>query len=133
MIKTNKDIPIGAIATSKRGNKYLILADDAGQRGLFTKTGTWMRFNGDGLTFGKNGDTLQTIQHFDTLPPLDAVSEAIKMMYTGRAASAHIATIYTAEDPRVTAAKDALAALDAQSDEMTKKRASLLDTIRRYS
>lgn len=125
-IKTNKDIPVGSIVTSKRGNKYLVLADDAGQRGLFTKTGTWMRFNGDALTFGKNGDTIQTIQQFDTLPTLDAVSEGLKMMYTGRAASAPLTTIYTAEHPAVTEAKGVMADCEA-------KMQAAMDTIRRYS
>ena len=50
-IKNNKDIPVGAIVTSTKGNTYLVLADDAGQRGLFIKSGTWIRFTGVGRTF----------------------------------------------------------------------------------
>lgn len=113
MIKNNKDIPVGAVVTTDNGAKYIVLVDDAGQRGLFTKTGTWRRFDGDTLNINK-ASAIDTIQIFDTLPPLDAVSEAIKMMYTGRAACAHLATIYTAEDPAVTAAKKRMAELDAE-------------------
>lgn len=115
MIKNNKDIPVGAIVTSDKHNTYMVAVDDAGQRGLFTKTGTWLRFNGDALAFGKNGDgSIDSIKVFDTLPPLDALSEAIKMMYTGRPATSHMATIYTSEDPAVTEARKSLATLQAQ-------------------
>lgn len=117
MIKFNKDIPVGAIVTSNKGNQYIVAVDDAGQRGLFTKSGTWFRFGGDDLSFGKNDSgTIDKIQIFDTLPPLDALSEAIKMQYTGRAPTAHLSTIYTAEDPRYTAAKDAYAKAQAAAD-----------------
>lgn len=119
MIKTNHDIPVGAIVTSKKNNTYIVMVDDAGQRGLFTKTGTWFRFNGDELTFGKGFDGIQTIKIFDTLPPLDALSEGVKMMYTGRPACAHTCTIYNAEDPRVTDAKRKMQDL---ADEMARQQ-----------
>lgn len=133
MIKTNKDIPVGSIVISKKGNKYLVLADDAGQRGLFTKSGTWMRFIGDTLTFGPgNPGEVKEIKQFDTLPVLDAVSEGIKMMYTGRAPRATMVTIYTAEPAEVTAAKAALAAMKAEDADRDARRRALEATISRY-
>lgn len=109
MIKNNKDIPAGAIVTSTKGTKYLVLVDDAGQRGLYTKTGTWMRFVGDTLTFGKNGDsTVKSVQIFDTLPTLDAISEGIKMIYTGRPACAKLTEVYSLEPDYVTEARKAM-------------------------
>lgn len=115
-IKFNKDIPVGAIVTSTKKNKYLVCVDDAGQRGLFTKTGTWFRFNGDGLVFGKNDSgVIDKIDAFDTLPPLDALSEGIKYIYTGRTPCAHMTTVYTREDPAVTEARKALATAEAEA------------------
>jgi len=111
-IKNNKDIPAGAIVTSEKGHQFLVLVDDAGQRGLFTKSGTWHRFDGDSLTFAK-GSKIQTIQAFDTLPPLDAISEGVKLLYTGRASVAPLSTVYTAKSLRVLAAEKAIA--DARS------------------
>ena len=118
MIKNNKDIPEGAIVTTDNGVKYIVLVDDTHQRGLFTKTGTWRRFDGDSLSISK-ASSIDNIQIFDTLPPLDAISEAIKMMYTGRASCAHLTTIYTAEDPAVTAAKARLAEIDTERKNLT--------------
>lgn len=113
-IKTFKDVLPGAIVTSKQGNKYVVLCDDAGNRGLFTSSGTWIRPNDGELTFGKNHMAVQSIQDFDTLPVLDRVSEGLKYIMTGRHACAPLSTIYTAEDPRVTAAKAEVARLNAE-------------------
>lgn len=114
-IKTCKDIPVGAIITSDKNNTYVCMVDDAGQRGFFTSKGTWYRASETGLAFGKNNTgKIAKIQIFDTLPPLDALSEACKLMWNpARPACATLKTIYTAEDPRVTAAKKALADAEA--------------------
>lgn len=114
-IKTCKDIPVGAIITSDKNNTYVCMVDDAGQRGFFTSKGTWYRASETGLAFGKNNTgKIAKIQIFDTLPPLDALSEACKLMWNpARPACATLKTIYTAEDPRVTAAKADIAAAEA--------------------
>lgn len=125
-IKNNKDIPVGAIVTSTKGNTYLVLADDAGQRGLFSKSGTWMRFNGEGLSFGKKGDgEIKTIKAFDTLPPLDAISEGIKYLYTGRGLCAAMTTVYENEPDCVREARATLASAE-------KAVAAAKDIIARY-
>lgn len=117
-IKGNKDIPLGAIVTSEKGHTFLVGVDPAsGQRGLFTAKGTWHRFDSDdAMTFAK-GSKINKIEVFDTLPPLDALSEGIKFMYTERRACAHLETVYTAKSPRVLAAEraieDARAAIDS--------------------
>lgn len=112
-IKTFKDVLPGSIVTSKQGNLYVVLVDDAGNRGLFSSRGTWIRPNDGELTFGKNHMTVDKIQDFDTLPILDRVSEGLKYMFTDRHACAPLTTVYTAEDPRVTQAKKALADAEA--------------------
>ena len=134
MIKNNKDIPVGAIVTSDKKNTYIVAVDDAGQRGLYTKTGTWFRFDGDGLSFGKNqSGTIDKIQVFDTLPALDALSEALKMQFTGRAPSANLTTVYTREDPRVTEAKAAKATLLSQKSAIDRQMYDLDQFIARNS
>lgn len=103
-IKTFKDVLPGAIVTSAQGNKYVVLVDDAGNRGLFTPKGTWIRPNENSLTFGKNRMAVSKIEDFDTLPVLDRVSEGIKYIFTDRYNCAPLTTVYSAEDPRRTAA-----------------------------
>ena len=118
MINTFKDVLPGAIVTSTQGKKYVVLVDDAGNRGLFTDKGTWIRPNDGELTFGKNRMGVQMIQDFDTLPVLDRVSEGLKYIFTGRANCAPLAISYTAEDPRVTEARAQMARLkDAMAEQ----------------
>lgn len=112
-IKTFKDILPGAIVTSKQGNTYVVLVDDAGNRGLFTSKGTWIRPNDGELTFGKNHMAVDKVMDFNTLPVLDRVSEGLKYIFTDRDACSPLTTVYTAEDPRVTAAKADLARAEA--------------------
>lgn len=119
-IRTFKDVLPGAIVTSDQGKKYVVLTDDAGNRGLFGANGTWIRPNDGELTFGKNHRKVDKIQDFDTLPVLDRVSEGIKYIYTGRDACAPLTTVYTAEDPRVTAAK---AKMDTLVRQMAEQQA----------
>lgn len=113
-IQTFMDVLPGAIVTSTQGKRYVVLADDAGNRGLFGEKGTWIRPNDGELTFGKNHMGVQSIGVFDTLPVLDQISEGIKYIYTNRAACAPLTMVYTAEDPRVTEAKAKVAALQAE-------------------
>lgn len=124
-INTFKDVLPGAIVTSSQGKEYVVLVDDAGNRGLFTSKGTWIRPNDGELTFGKNHMTVQSIQDFDTLPVLDRVSEGLKYIFTGRANCAPLATSYTAEDPRVTAARQ-------EADRLRQRLAEQEAIIRRY-
>lgn len=118
MINTFKDVLPGAIVTSAQGKEYVVLVDDAGNRGLFTQKGTWIRPNDGELTFGKNHMNVQKIEDFDTLPVLDRVSEGLKYIFTGRATCAPLAVSYTAENPRVAEARAEMArlreAMDAQ-------------------
>jgi hypothetical protein len=127
MIKTNKDIPAGAIVTSKNNKQYVVYVDQAGQRFLLLPNGKFYRFNGDTLTFDGTG-SVSKVQVFDTAPEADQFSEAVKAIILGGklAPTAVLKTIYTAEDPRVTQAKKDLAALEARG-------ADLRATIARYS
>lgn len=113
VVKSWKDVLPGAIVKSKRGNTYVLLSDSEGNRAVYTSKGTYLRVNDDDLTIGKNHDPIQSIAIFDATPVLNAISEGIKMVYTGRPACATLVTIYTAEDPRVTAAKADIAAAEA--------------------
>lgn len=115
-IHTFKDVLPGAIVTSAQGKQYVVLADDAGNRGLFGPNGTWIRPNDGELTFGKNHMGVKCIEAFDTLPVLDQISEGIKFIYTNRGQCAPLSPIYTAEDPRVTEAKAKIAAMQAEID-----------------
>lgn len=99
-IKTFNDILPGSIVTSSGGTDYVVLCDDAGNRGLFSAKGTWIRPNDGELTFGKRRTAVSKIREFDTLPVLDRISEGIKYLYTDRRACAPLSTIYTSEDPR---------------------------------
>lgn len=112
-IQNFMDILPGAIVTSAQGKQYVVLADDAGNRGLFSEKGTWIRPNDGELTFGKNRMKVQKVEVFDTLPVLDQISEGIKYIYTDREC-APLTTVYTAEDPRVVEAKAKMIALQAE-------------------
>lgn len=124
-INTFKDVLPGAIVTSSQGKEYVVLVDDAGNRGLFTSKGTWIRPNDGELTFGKNHMAVAKIEDFDTLPVLDRVSEGLKYIFTGRANCAPLAISYTAEDPRVTAARQ-------EADRLRQRLAEQGAIIRRY-
>lgn len=113
-IQNFMDILPGAIVTSAQGKQYVVLADDAGNRGLFSEKGTWIRPNDGELTFGKNHMKVQKVEVFDTLPVLDQISEGIKYIYTDRFRCAPLTTVYTAEDPRVVEAKAKMTALQAE-------------------
>ena len=113
-VRTFSDLPLGAIVTSKQGTKYVLLRDDNHQNFLINDKANYIRCDENGLTFGKNHMTIQRADAFTTLPPADAVSESLKVLFRpDRPACAALKTIYTAEDPRVTAAKKALAEAEA--------------------
>lgn len=112
-IRTFSDLPLGAIVTSKQGTKYVLLRDDNHQNFLINDKANYIRCDENGLTFGKNHTTIQRADAFTTLPPADAVSESLKAFFTNRPACAALKTVYTAEDPRVTAAKADIAAAEA--------------------
>lgn len=112
-IRTFSDLPLGAIVTSKQGTKYVLLRDDNHQNFLINDKANYIRCDENGLTFGKNHMTIQRADAFTTLPPADAVSESLKAIFTNRPACADLKTVYTAEDPRVTAAKADIAAAEA--------------------
>lgn len=113
-IRTFSDLPIGAIVTSKQGVKYVLLRDDNHQNFLINDKANYIRCDENGLTFGKNHMTIQRVDAFTTLPPADAVSESLKAFFRpDRPACAVLKTVYTAEDPRVTAAKADIAAAEA--------------------
>lgn len=115
-IRTFNDVLPGAIVTSNSGRQYVVLADDAGNRGLFSPKGTWIRPNDGELTFGRDHVGVSKIEDFDTLPVLDRISEGIKYIYTSRNACAPLTTIYTSEPACVTAAKAKVADLQAEMD-----------------
>ena len=112
-IRTFSDLPLGAIVTSKQGTKYVLLRDDNHQNFLINDKANYIRCDENDLTFGKNHMTIQRADAFTTLPPADAVSESLKAIFTNRPACADLKTVYTAEDPRVTAAKADIAAAEA--------------------
>ena len=113
-VRTFSDLPLGAIVTSKQGTKYVLLRDDNHQNFLITDKANYIRCDESGLTFGKNHMTIQRADAFTTLPPADAVSESLKVLFRpDRPACAALKTVYTAEDPRVTAAKADIAAAEA--------------------
>lgn len=113
-VRTFSDLPLGAIITSKQGTKYVLLRDDNKQNFLINDKANYIRCDEGGLTFGKNHMTIQRADAFTTLPPADAVSESLKVIFRpDRPACAVLKTVYTAEDPRVTAAKKALADAEA--------------------
>ena len=113
-IRTFSDLPLGAIVTSKQGTKYVLLRDDNHQNFLINDKANYIRCDENDLTFGKNHMTIQRADAFTTLPPADAVSESLKVLFRpDRPACAALKTIYTAEDPRVTAAKADIAAAEA--------------------
>ena len=113
-VRTFSDLPLGAIVTSKQGTKYVLLRDDNHQNFLINDKANYIRCDENGLTFGKNHMTIQRADAFTTLPPADAVSESLKVLFRpDRPACADLKTVYTAEDPRVTAAKADIAAAEA--------------------
>ena len=113
-VRTFSDLPLGAIVTSKQGTKYVLLRDDNHQNFLINDKANYIRCDENGLTFGKNHMTIQRADAFTTLPPADAVSESLKVLFRpDRPACAARRTVYTAEDPRVTAAKADIAAAEA--------------------
>lgn len=113
-VRTFSDLPLGAIVTSKQGTKYVLLRDDNHQNFLINDKANYIRCDENDLTFGKNHMTIQRADAFTTLPPADAVSESLKVLFRpDRPACAALKTVYTAEDPRVTAAKKALAEAEA--------------------
>lgn len=113
-VRTFSDLPLGAIVTSKQGTKYVLLRDDNHQNFLINDKANYIRCDENGLTFGKNHMTIQRADAFTTLPPADAVSESLKVIFRpDRPACAALKTVYTAEDPRVTAAKADIAAAEA--------------------
>lgn len=113
-VRTFSDLPLGAIVTSKQGTKYVLLRDDNHQNFLINDKANYIRCDENGLTFGKNHMTIQRADAFTTLPPADAVSESLKVLFRpDRPACAALKTVYTAEDPRVTAAKADIAAAEA--------------------
>ena len=113
-VRTFSDLPLGAIVTSKQGTKYVLLRDDNKQNFLINDKANYIRCDENDLTFGKNHMTIQRADAFTTLPPADAVSESLKVLFRpDRPACAALKTVYTAEDPRVTAAKADIAAAEA--------------------
>ena len=113
-VRTFSDLPLGAIVTSKQGTKYVLLRDDNHQNFLINDKANYIRCDENELTFGKNHMTIQRADAFTTLPPADAVSESLKVLFRpDRPACAALKTVYTAEDPRVTAAKADIAAAEA--------------------
>lgn len=113
-VRTFSDLPLGAIVTSKQGTKYVLLRDDNHQNFLINDKANYIRCDENDLTFGKNHMTIQRADAFTTLPPADAVSESLKVIFRpDRPACAALKTVYTAEDPRVTAAKADIAAAEA--------------------
>lgn len=111
-VRTFSDLPLGSIVTSSAGKKYVLLRDDNHQNFLINDKGNYLRCNDD-LTFGKNHATIDRADAYETLPPADAVSESLKKLFTNRPACAALTTVYTREDPRVTAAKADIAAAEA--------------------
>ena len=114
-IRNFRDVLSGSIIKSKKGKTYLCLVDETGNKALFDKDGKFSRVDLDSLHFGKNNSgEVDSVYQFQTLPILDAISEGIKYVFRpDRPACAPLTKVYTAEDPRVTAAKKALAEAEA--------------------
>lgn len=114
-IRNFRDVLSGSIIKSKKGKTYLCLVDETGNKALFDKDGKFSRVDLDSLYFGKNNSgEVDSVYQFQTLPILDAISEGLKYVFRpDRPACAPLTKVYTAEDPRVTLAKMALAEAEA--------------------
>lgn len=113
-IMTNNDLRVGMVLTVKNGDKYVVIADDHGHHDVINLTNG--KSNGIEVGTGKiavvgssrgNRDVVK-IEEFKAVPTRNRLSEALKFM-TGAAFTERLEVIWTAEDPRVTKAKKAVA------------------------
>ena len=100
-IKTNNDLKVAMILTVKNGDKYVVVADDNGHHDVIN------------LMNGKSNG-------------IEVGTDKIAVYMTGRCFTECLSTVWTAEDPRLTAAK-------AKAAEAEKALAAARAEIARYS
>lgn len=130
-IKTNNDLKVAMILTVKNGDKYVVVADDNGHHDVINL----MNGKSNGIEVGtdklavcggtKGSRDVVKIEEFEAVPTRNRLSEALKYM-TGRCFTECLSTVWTAEDPRLTAAK-------AKAAEAEKALAAARAEIARYS
>lgn len=109
-IKDNNSLQVGMVLTVRNGDRYAVVADDNGHHDVISLvTGC-----SNGIEVGtgrvavcggkKGGRDVVKIEQFKGVPTRNRLSEALKFL-TGRTFSCELETVWTAEDPAVTAAK----------------------------
>lgn len=130
-IKTNDDIKVAMILTVKNGDKYLAVADDNGHKDVINlmngkSNGIEVGTHKIAVCGGTNGSRdVVKIEEFAAVPTRNRLSEGLKYM-TRRCFTEELTTVWTAEDPRLTAAK-------AKAAEAEKALAAARAEIARYS
>lgn len=119
IIKNNNDLKVGMVLTCKNGDRYTVVADDNGAKDVISlETGL-----SNGIEVGtgkiavcgggsKGGRDVVKIEEFSGMPARNRLSEALKFL-TKRRFTETLSTVWTAEDPAVTAAKAKVAAAQA--------------------
>lgn len=110
-ITDNNSLKVGMVLTVKNGDKYVVVADDAGHHDVINLMNG--KSNGIEVGTGKiavcgstkgSRDVVKIEEFTDAVPTRNRLSEALKFM-TGRRFTEDLVTVWTAEDPRLTAAK----------------------------
>lgn len=124
---TNNDLRVGMVLTCKNGNRYAVIADDNGHHDVINVTaGSKNCGCSNGVEVGTGrlavcggnsdgGRDVVKIQEFAAVPARNRLSEALKFM-TGKRMTETLVTVWEKEDPRVTAAKKAVADAEAAAD-----------------
>lgn len=125
VIKDNNSLRCGMVLTCQNGSKYVVVCDDNGHHDVISLTGDRPYSNGIEVGTGKiavcggtskGSRDVVKIEEFDAVPARNRLSEALKIR-EGLPSTEVLVTVWTAEDPAVTAAKAAVkAAEDALND-----------------
>ena len=113
-IKDNNSLKVGMVLTVKNGDRYVVVADDNGHHDVISlvtglSNGLEVRTDKIAVCGGKkDGRDVVKVEEFTGLPTRNRLSEALKFI-TGRAFTERLETVWVAEDPAVTKAKDAVA------------------------
>lgn len=130
-IVDNNSLKVGMVLTVKNGDKYVVVADDNGHHDVISlvngksagiEIGTGKIAVAGGLRGSRD---VVKIEAFDALPTRNRLSEALKIL-TGEPFAHDIMTVWVAEDPRLTAAKEKAA-------EAEKALAAARAEVARYS
>lgn len=119
-IRTNNDLRVGMVLTTKSGSNYVVVADDNGHHDVIN-LGTG-KSNGIEVGTGRiavtGGNTVGSrnvvkIEEFDAIPTRNRLSEALKIM-TGKPFTEELVTVWTAERPEIVKAKERIANAEAE-------------------